>query len=78
MGFLRVSRELQFGICNQGEPHVSPTAQREERALTEKRKRWEAAASKEAEVSPHQERRDFLLLTGLCCHLGALSGLHSV
>lgn len=24
MSFLRVSRELQFGICNQGEPHVSP------------------------------------------------------
>jgi len=28
MGFFRVSRELQFGICNQGEPHVSPHSTR--------------------------------------------------
>lgn len=39
MGFLRVSRELQFGICSQGEPHWVPTAQRKERALTEEKRK---------------------------------------
>ena len=31
MGLFRISKELQFGICNHGEPHASPHTAKEEK-----------------------------------------------
>lgn len=77
MGLFRISRELQFGVCNHSESHASPReGDRGEREI------GRAVVNKEAMGfhwrSPCQERGDFLLPVELCyCYVRAPPSGHS-
>ena len=71
MGLFRISTELQFGVCNHGEPRVSlSTASGGENEVGRARVNTESMAFNW--LSCCRERREvFLLPAGLCCHLRA-------
>ena len=69
MGLFGISRDLQFQVCNHGEPHVSPCPATGELFYRGEKEVGRAIVNKESMafhwLSPCQERRGvFLLLLG--------------
>ena len=73
MGLFRISRELQFGVCNYGEPRAGSHLSREGEYFYRRGKgSWEGYKNRKSVafhwLNPCQKRRAFLSLVGVCYH----------
>ena len=67
MGLFKISRELQFGLCNPGQPPASPCRQGVENPFIERKRKLGWLQETEPMSPCHERKGSSLLPVGPCC-----------